>query len=589
MKNVFFGLGLQYDSGDEPAIAMNRHGRIVEVHKNEFGATLYYHTGNVNQMTVNWGQTDGVEYADGEDPSVALNSNDRVVEVHQNGLALFSRTGTLVDHQINWDDEEDEYTDGLDPSVAVNDAGKVVEVHRSQQTTRLYYRFGKLDGTNVDWKWDDNYDNGDRPQVAINNDDWVVEVHKSELGDDDLWYHVGRINEEEEKIEFGDSIFFATGSMPTVALTDDGDVVVSWSEATGLAQANGELLKDEKKIKWISAKQTYDEGNRPRVAAAGKLAIVAHEGDVKQTLWYSTSLITDRAIWMMERRSLLGPRKIPQLVFPASHDSAMYLYGLATLGKTQTYSIFDQLEYGIRYFDLRPQWTGSKFVIQHGGIDGPDLSVVLDDIAKYCNFGHQELVILDWGEFRDFDDDLYRTFAGEVAAKIGRWQFQGPLQPEQRLRDIPFSQYTESGPCIISAIEGDWAITNPKAGFWVFRKCDDLDSNEGDLVVYDRYSNTSDYQEMSSDQFDKFTNYTGRQALYPLPCDMFLLSWTLTSPVGAGVWLISTAANRNLGNALPPVPNPNIWNQIINALYVDYVEFARVTDIGIIENELVRD
>jgi hypothetical protein len=585
MRSVFFGLGLQYDSGDGPCIAINNSGRVVEVHKNELGLTIYYRTGQVKQMTVDWSASSH-ELTGGVDPSVALNNSGRVVEVHKNeaGITLYSSTGTANgDGTISWNSTDD-YTSGITPSVALNDAGQVVEVHRSEKTTRLYYRYGTLGSSNVDWEWDDNYDNGQTPKVAINNNGDVVEVHQSEFFAD-LFYFVGKINEDDEKIDFGSSQPLASGLNPSVALNDNGDVIVAWSKDGLLWQRFGKINTSSKIIDWTGDAKEYESGATPSVATSNSMAIEAHEGAILQTLWSSTSIITDRAIWMTERRVELGSRTIPQLVLPASHDSAMYLDGLSVLGKTQYISIFDQLEYGIRYFDLRPEKSGDKIIIHHGPIAGPDLSVVLADIRSYCQFGHKELIILDWGEFTNFNATDYQAFVNQVNAAIGSWQFKGPLQSGQRLGNIPLATYTQNGPCIISAIADNWAVNNPQAGFWIYRKCDDADSNIGDLVVYDYYSDTTSYDTMRDDQLWKFDHYTGKQKNFPtLPCDIFLLSWTCT-PI-TGVWFESVDPNRNLGNVIAEVTIPNTYGQIMNALYVDYCEYARVTDVGIIQNNV---
>lgn len=583
MRNAFFGLGLQYDNGDGPTIAINRSGRVLDVHKNEAGFTLYYRAGQTNQMTVDWGESKS--YTTGVEPSVALNNNNRVVEVHKNeaGVTLYSSIGTLSGNSISWNSSPKDYTTGVHPSVALNDAGDVVEVHRSEKTTRLYYRFGKLGATNVDWKWDDNYDTGANPKVAINNSDWVVEVHESE-GFSTVWYHVGRIDEANKKITFGDSHKFGDGTRPTVALTDSGDVIVSYQSGVSLMQRFGKVNTSSKTIDWTGDAKNYDDGVKPSVAAVDGMAVEAHEGELAKTLWFSTSMITDRAIWMTERRAQLGPLKIPQIVFPSSHDSAMYTYGLSALGKTQYLSVFDQLEYGIRYFDLRPKKSGDKIIIHHGPIAGPDLSTILAEIQRYCNFGHRELIIIDWSHFDNWDATVYQQFVTQVNNAIGRWLWKTPLQPGQRLADIPLSTFTANGPCIISAVAEQWAVNNPQAGFWIFRDWDASDSNVGNLVVFDKYSDTTNYEQMKNDQLLKFATFTGKQEKFPtLPVDMFLLSWTLT-PV-TGVWFASKDANRNLGNVLPTVQNPNGYGRIMNCLYVDYVEYARVTDCGIKQND----
>ncbi len=585
MKDVFFGLGLQYDSGDGPTIAINRAGRVVEVHKNEAGFSLYYRAGTTNQMTIDWGASHN--YTSGVEPAIAINGNNQVVEVHKNelGVTLYSSIGTLNGNTITWAGSPKDYTTGLTPSIAVNNSGKVVEVHRSEKTTRLYYRYGTLGSSNVNWQWDDNYDTGQLPKVAINNSDWVVEVHQSE-GFNTVWYHVGKIDTSAKKITFGDSHQFADGSRPSVALTDAGDVIVTFQKGNELFQRFGKINTSAKTIDWTGDAKYYDDGVKPSVAAVDGMSVEAHEGELAKTLWFSTSMITDRAIWMTERRAQLGSRKIPQLVFPSSHDSAMYEYGIAVLGKTQDLSIFNQLEYGIRYFDLRPKKSGDKIVIHHGPINGPDLSAVLADIQRYCNFGHKELIIIDWSHFDNWDASVYTQFVTQVNNAIGRWLWKTPLQPGQRLADIPLSTFTANGPCVISAVAEEWAVNNPQAGFWVFRDWDSSDSNLGNLVVFDKYSETTSYTKMRDDQIDKFETFTGKQKNFPtLPVDMFLLSWTLT-PI-TGVWFESKEANRNLGNELVKIPNPNASNRIMNCLYVDYVEFARVTDAGIKQNDYV--
>ena len=584
MRDAFFGLGLQYDSGDGPCIAINRSGRVLDVHKNEAGFSLYYRAGTTNQMTVKWaGKAE--PYTSGSEPAVALNNNNRVVEVHKNeaGWTLYSSIGTLNGDRISWNHSPQEYTTGLTPSVALNDAGKVVEVHRSEKTTRLYYRFGKLGSTNVDWKWDRDYDHGAEPKVAINNHDWVVEVHKSE-GFSTVWYSVGRIDEANKKITFGDSHQFGDGTRPAVALTDAGDVIVTWSRGNSLVQRFGKINTSAKSIDWKTDAKNYDDGVKSSVAATDGMAIEAHEGELLKTLWYSTSMIADRAIWMTERRAQLGPLKIPQIVFPSSHDSAMYSYGISLLGKTQYLSIFQQLEYGIRYFDMRPQDLFGSIIIHHGPIPGPSLSEVLSQIRQYCQFGHKELIIIDWSHFSNWDAGVYRRFVKQVNDAIGPWLYKTPLQPGQRLADIPFSTLTANGPCVISAVAEKWAVDDPVPGFWVFREWDSKDSNVGDLVVFDKYSDTTNYDQMRDNQIAKFMTFTGKQQHFPdLPVDLFLLSWTLT-PI-TGVWFESKEANRNLGNAIVSIPNPNAYGRIMNCLYVDYVEYARVTDVGIKQTE----
>ncbi len=67
-----------------------------------------------------------------------------------------------------------------------------------------------------------------------------------------------------------------------------------------------------------------------------------------------------------------------------------------------------------------------------------------------------------------------------------------------------------------------------------------------------------------------------------IPCDLFLLSWTLT-PV-TDVWQVSEPASRALGSSMASLPVSNRYGKIVNLLYVDFEEYARVTDVALFRN-----
>ena len=56
MEDVFFGLGIYYDSGIQTSVAINANGVVVEVHKSHVSDKLWYHVGNASKLiTVEWG------------------------------------------------------------------------------------------------------------------------------------------------------------------------------------------------------------------------------------------------------------------------------------------------------------------------------------------------------------------------------------------------------------------------------------------------------------------------------------------------------------------------------------------------------
>jgi hypothetical protein len=293
--SVFFGLGWQYDKGSQPAVALNRGGAVLEVHKNEAGHSLYYRVGRLVQATIDWrGQT--VHYDSGITPRIALNTHGEAVEVHKAQVrhTLWCHFWRLEGDQIRriW---KSQYDAGVTPAVALNDAGLVVEVHRSQGNNGLWYNLGRVDGDQFTWFGKGKYGSGEWPSVAINNDGTIIEVHTA--SGSRLAYRIGRV--QGNKIVFGQSTHFAPGVRASVALTADGQVIVTFLPrgiGNGIELRTGRLR--DTRIEWLDNVREFDTGKTTSVAAAGTMSIEVHEGEFLRTLWFSTSIITDRAKWM---------------------------------------------------------------------------------------------------------------------------------------------------------------------------------------------------------------------------------------------------------------------------------------------------
>ncbi|MFI5613649.1 hypothetical protein [Amycolatopsis sp. NPDC051903] len=140
------------DVGYHPAVALNGHGQIVEVHDSGAGA-LWYWTGTyAADGTVTWNRHG--RYDSGQTPAIALDDSGRLVEVHQSQSAttLWYHTGKLgADGEITWSASH-QYDNGVTPTVAFTGSG-VREVHRSQSSSQNWQWQGTLDssGTTVAW------------------------------------------------------------------------------------------------------------------------------------------------------------------------------------------------------------------------------------------------------------------------------------------------------------------------------------------------------------------------------------------------------------------------------------------------------
>lgn len=138
---------------------------------------------------------------------------------------------------------------------------------------------------------------------------------------------------------------------------------------------------------------------------------------------------------------------------------------------------------------------------------------------------------------------------------------------------------------ILVVCSGDYTVHNPASGIWVYRDWDSDNASPGGLRVFDWYADTKDYDTMKAKQLERFDNYKGYCQQDPnLPCDLFLLSWTLTP--ATDVLGHCKDANRNLGAVMAQLTVPNRFGCVPNLLYVDYVELARVTDVALFQNGL---
>lgn len=603
MKHVFFGLGRRYDNGAIPAISVNRHGAVLEVHRQQVGSRMFYTVGALRQAGVEWqGST---PFDSGNRPLVAMNANNLVAIVNERGAhrLIDIRIGVIEGRALRWTMGRIGYDHGKLPSVAVNDENFVLEMHNSWGTSRAWHTLWRYQNGGLVKLDHQPVGTGLRPRVAMNNRRDVVEVH---YASNVLWCRVGRITPQ-NRLGFLSSEICGQGREPSVALTDDGLVIMTY-EAVRMApdgglqrtrtlfQRTGRIAGS--RIEWDGPAVQYDAGDDCSVAAAGTMAVEAHEGRLAKTLWSSSSLIVpDRASWMRDRLPTLGDRRLRDLILPASHDAGMYT-ARSVVGRpwavTQDLNIYEQLSYGIRWFDLRPRWDGRKFVIVHGTWTGPDLSEVLRDIKKFASEeNRRELVILKFSHFNNIDNDRYAQLTEKIRASLGEWLVNA-TPGKKRLAEVTLNEYVANGTAILIVVDRNYAIDVKRDGFWVYRKQNAVPA-EHDLRVFDVFSNEDRFTEMRRDQFDKFRNYNGLMEQAPTElCDLFLLSWTLTPQPPPGiphpVRTLADMANRELGEEIwygraGENQIPNHLGKIMNLLYVDYVQYSRVTDVALMHND----
>ena len=628
MRYPFFGVSPdQYTDGKWPSIALSGSGTVVEIHESKKDKNkkiddgwLMSRVGKVDGTTLRWLSGDS-HFTDGYNPAVALTDGGVVLEVHDSGGLspnLWYSTGRISGSAIDWKaGEHSKYAGGRDPTVAVNKNGVVVEVHSREVAGPLFWSVGQLDGTRLKWTGHDKkkFDDGYNASVAINASGLVVEVHDSGFGK--LWYWIGQVSGT--TITWTGHAEYDSGVKPSVALTEDGYVfevhqaqaVPPLIDGITLWQRYGRVTGN--RIEWIDvfgtgASNYYDDGSTPAVASNGRQAVQTHSSEAFATLHADACLVIDRASWMQDHLSNLGAKTLRDIVMPASHDAGMYLGGLSfsTLGKTQDLNIYGQLMDGVRYFDLRPQYKSKDdtIVLHHGtgalNVEGAKLADVLDQIARFMREGHRELAVLKFSHYEHFDQAAFTKMCNLIAEKIGAWLYAGPPS-DKRLADVRLADYLGSRGVALVVCDKDgeeqYAPPAGAQGFYVYRDWYADDPAQGDLIVFDIYSNTMDFNVMAYStepdkqfpmvprgQLPKFNYYSGRCLKHAdVRCDLFLNSWTLTPPTA--VWTLARIADKNLVDVVGPV-GKNPAGLTMNLLYVDYVEYARGTDLCFVRNGL---
>jgi len=305
-------------------------------------------------------------------------------------------------------------------------------------------------------------------------------------------------------------------------------------------------------------------------------------------------------------------RPLHQITIPGTHDSGCYRHQLIhdVFSVTQTQTIFQQLAGGIRYFDIRPCYSGNEYWTYHGpAYYGDQLTGeggILAQIYQYFNSlapTDRELVVINVSHFYNFTNDLHRQLVQAIQDKLQNhllrysqfsinlfdrpyWQLLSnpdnggapPVMMDQanmRSRvvvlydgalDTPVEPYVSDNPFLQT--EKDLLGTT---GFFVLSpkyKLPNLEQNQ--IRLFDQYSNKARVEEgyvlsgIRTDQLDKLRNrrkypYTAQafstdnwtqNAVSGVHGTLHLLSWTLTPQGSFGTWEPCQAAQDYANPAL---------------------------------------
>lgn len=303
-----------------------------------------------------------------------------------------------------------------------------------------------------------------------------------------------------------------------------------------------------------------------------------------------------------ETNNAFFQKTLSQVCLPGAHDAGMSVLTKSTSmssvcnTQTQEHSIGGQLSRGVRYFDLRPAvWSSSEQTIYMGhfsshlgyefGSIGQRLSDVLSEVANFIanDTNGEEVVVLKFSHFvsqdeSGFTNSLLNTFISQLKNTLGNYMYTNS-NSNINLGGVTLQSIINSGKrviCLLTAADtpddGNTFSTsqlnaqiNPSQGLFSFGD----NNSSANYRLYDDYAKDNDYDDMVSDQVEKWDDFSRSNN------SMFLFSYTLTSTTGGidndCVLEMAQSANPALVANLAYYKNKNNINLTPNILYIDKV------------------
>ena len=120
--------------------------------------------------------------------------------------------------------------------------------------------------------------------------------------------------------------------------------------------------------------------------------------------------------------------KINKIYIPGTHDSGALYSFLGISGKCQSYTIEDQLNMGVRFFDIRLQLRENELMVVHSFVDQKQtFENVLKSVREFLNAHPSELVIMSIKQDADAEnsniafepavENMLNAHLGEVLSK----------------------------------------------------------------------------------------------------------------------------------------------------------------------------
>lgn len=266
---------------------------------------------------------------------------------------------------------------------------------------------------------------------------------------------------------------------------------------------------------------------------------------------------SSHADWMSDIQARYSSRSLTlsDICWPRSHDAGTYTasfcrtrFSNACNTQTQALTMAEQLEAGVRAFDVRPELMDGAYFTHHtttcGGFGclGVPLTELFGDLRAFLD-AHQEVVLIELGAFcsTGLDDaDLLALIEDTLGPRL----YAEPEGETRALMQRPLAELaTVDGGRAIVFYEGlaDSAALRQAGRF-----------SRAQLTVDGYWSNVTDVELLRADQVGRFESFD------PAAGRLFELSWTLTQDQDLALTCIGPPEQATSIRQLADAANPQL-------------------------------
>jgi hypothetical protein len=296
-----------------------------------------------------------------------------------------------------------------------------------------------------------------------------------------------------------------------------------------------------------------------------------------------TSNASETADWMGGILKEHPEISLSDIAIPGSHDAGTYIFYDCTIGantcntQTQYRNMSEQLNDGIRIFDIRPVYSNHKFYTQHAtdcdgfGCHGDLLSNMFTQLASFLDT-HREFVMLQVSHFchSSYDDPAFLHLVDSILGD--------KIYKENDVQNLPFIHKKLSDILSGPGSKGRVMLLYEDAADTPANRAAGIFSN-GILPTEGGWSNSHTLDDLISKQRSYYSGYSNSGNT------VFQFSWQITQSdqmaINCAIWPDTASIGELASRAnavLPPFIDSLVSDsqirkgRIPNIIYVDFAD-----------------